>query len=66
MYEGEDVEFINTLGGLDDNPLKSLAKSLLLLADADRAVFSESWERSRVCRIEHLCAEEYGIKTLYE
>ena len=44
--------------------LKYLSKSLELLADADLVVFGEGWEDARGCRIEHACAEEYGIRFL--
>ncbi len=42
-------------------PLKYLAKSLELLADADVAFFAKGWEDARGCRIEHECAKSYGI-----
>lgn len=42
-------------------PLKYLAKSLELLADADVAYFDRGWESARGCRIENQCAIEYGI-----
>ena len=44
-------------------PLKYLSKSIELLADADYAYFGKGWEDARGCKIEHACAEEYGIKT---
>lgn len=43
-------------------PLKYLSKSIELLADADYAYFGAGWEHARGCKIEHACAEEYGIK----
>lgn len=42
-------------------PLKYLAKSLELLADADVAYFAPGWEDARGCKIERSCAEAYGI-----
>lgn len=42
-------------------PLKYLAKSLELLADADVAYFAPGWESARGCKIERTCAEVYGI-----
>lgn len=42
-------------------PLYHLGKSLELLATADAAIFGEGWEETRGCRIEHTCADEYGI-----
>ena len=42
-------------------PLKYLAKSLEILADADVAYFAKGWEDARGCCIEEKCATEYGI-----
>ena len=45
-------------------PLKYLAKSLELLADADVAYFAPGWESARGCKIERACAEAYGINII--
>lgn len=45
-------------------PLKYLSKSLDILADADLAVFAEGWQDARGCRVEHICAVEYGITVI--
>lgn len=45
-------------------PLRFLARSLDLLAQADVVIFTPGWESARGCRIEELCAKEYGIKYL--
>ncbi len=45
----------------DAKPLWFLGKSLELLAQADIAYFAEGWQGARGCRIEHTCAQEYGI-----
>lgn len=45
-------------------PLKYLAKSISLLADADVACFVEGWHTARGCKIEYTCAHEYGIPTI--
>lgn len=42
-------------------PMKFLAKSIQLLADADIAVFLKDWETTRGCVIEYECAKKYGI-----
>lgn len=47
-------------------PLKYLAKSLELLADADVAYFAEGFEEARGCRIEYMCARDYGIRMLVD
>ena len=50
-----------------DNPIKYLAKSIEVLADADIILFCKGWERARGCRIEHRIAEEYNKECiLYE
>ena len=47
----------------DARPLWFLGKSLQLLSTADVAYFAEGWKEYRGCRIEHTCAQEYGIMT---
>lgn len=62
---GDKTEFIDSLfvDG-EKTPLKSLAKSLSLLADADYAVFVGEWYTSNGCAIEHNCCVNYGIPIL--
>lgn len=49
------------------NPgVKYLAKSLDLLAEADKAYFAEGWWTGRGCRIEHDVAVAYGIPYVFE
>lgn len=38
-----------------------LGESLKLLSKADIVYFADSWQNYRGCRIEHECADEYGI-----
>lgn len=67
----EDVEIIDSYFE-DYNPengcipLKYLAKSLELLADANVAYFASGWENARGCRIEHEAAVEYGIEVIVD
>lgn len=49
----------------DTPPLKYLARSIGDLAEADVAVFIGKWHGARGCLIEHTCAIEYGIKSVY-
>lgn len=42
-------------------PLWFLGKSLELLSAADIAYFAQGWENARGCKIEHDCADRYGI-----
>lgn len=66
---GEDIEVIDSYFE-DYNPengcipLKYLAKSLELLADADVAYFCKGWEDARGCRCENYCAIAYGIDVI--
>ena len=48
----------------DANPLWYLGKSLELLSTADVAYFAKGWEEARGCRIENICAIEYGIDVI--
>lgn len=69
VYVGRgEVEVIDSFfkGGLDvpagaKAPLYYLSKSLELLATADVAIFAEDWREARGCRIEHECADGYGV-----
>nr|DAV50718.1 MAG TPA: protein of unknown function (DUF4406) [Caudoviricetes sp.] len=61
---GEPVEVIDSFienAPVNAKPLWFLGKSLELLADADAAYFAPGWKEARGCRIEHICALEYGI-----
>lgn len=66
---GEEVEILDSYFE-DYNPdagcvpLKYLAKSLDILADADIAYFAKDWQDARGCRIENECAIEYGIEII--
>ena len=64
---GEDVEVIDSFFQnvpADAKPLWYLGKSLELLATADVAYFAAGWELARGCKIENLCAIEYGITVI--
>lgn len=61
---GEPVEVIDSFiekAPVNAKPLCFLGKSLELLAEADVAYFAPGWKEARGCRIEHICALEYGI-----
>ena len=59
---GEPVEVIDSFfTGNTMKPLECLGESLKLLANADVAYFASGWEQARGCRIEQICAREYGI-----
>lgn len=64
---GEDTEILDSYfkgAPQDATPLWYLGESLKVLSKADIAYFAAGWENARGCRIEHTCAEEYGIKTI--
>lgn len=46
--------------------LAYLAKSLNLLAKCDGVAFASGWANARGCKIEHDCAEAYGIPVLFD
>lgn len=48
------------------NQLTNLSKTLELMSQADWAYFACGWDRSKQCRLENQCAQEYGIQTIYE
>lgn len=50
----------------DARPLWFLAKSLELLSVADIAFFADGWKEYRGCKIEHECAEKYGIEIVHD
>ena len=64
---GEEAEVIDSFfenAPVGAKPLWFLGKSLELLATADVAYFARGWSEARGCKIEHLCAPEYGIHTI--
>ena len=50
----------------DAKPLWYLGESIKLMSEADAVFFCDGWQTSRGCQIEHDCALEYGIDTMYE
>lgn len=43
-----------------------LGKSLQIMAQADEVFFCKGWKEARGCKIEHACAEAYGIDIIEE
>ena len=65
----EDVEVIDSFfesAPHNAKPLWFLGKSFELLSNADIAYFAKGWDKYRGCKMEHLAAQEYGIKTIEE
>ena len=50
----------------DAKPLWYLGESIKLMSEADAVFFCDGWQTARGCQIEHDCALEYGIDTMYE
>lgn len=50
----------------DAKPLWYLGESIKLMSEADIVFFCDGWQTARGCQIEHDCALEYGIDTMYE
>lgn len=64
---GEEVEVIDSFiqgAPADAKPLWYLGKSIELLATADVVHFCDGWEDARGCKIERLCAQEYGLQMI--
>lgn len=64
IYLDEPVDVIDSFFQnvpADASPLWFLGKSLELLSTADVVYFASDWENARGCKIEHMCAVEYGI-----
>lgn len=60
---GDDVEIINSIFDKTESvPLKCLAKSLMLMADADYVYFINGCEYARGCAIEYICSKNYCIR----
>ena len=56
--------YLRTAGQKPAVPLDYLARSIEFLAKADVAIFAPGWKNARGCRIEHQCAEDYGIPVM--
>lgn len=69
-FPDKEIEVIDSFfkdaPDVKEKGLYHLGKSLELLATADVAYFAEGWEDYRGCRIEHICAAEYGIAMMGE
>lgn len=67
---GEPVEVVESFFAdfkpEENIPLAYLGKSIGLLSTADVAYFGGDWKSARGCKIEHLCALEYGIAVIVE
>lgn len=67
--ENEYIEIIDSFfkdAPHDTKPLWYLGESIKLMSEADIVFFCNGWQTARGCQIEHDCALEYGIDTMYE
>lgn len=69
LKENECVEIIDSF--FKDEPYEALplwylGESIKLMSEADVVFFCNGWQTARGCQIEHDCALEYGIDTMYE
>lgn len=63
---GDDAEIIDSYMDGRGTPLWCLGKSIELLSTADIAYFLKGWNEARGCRIEYMCASNYGIGAYFE
>ena len=63
----DEIEVIDSFfqdAPVDATSLWYLGESLKLLATADVAYFAPGWDKARGCKIENLCAKEYGVHVI--
>lgn len=68
-YGKEDVKVLDSFfQGAPHNakPLWFLARSIMILSQADVAYFIGDWRNYRGCKAENMLAHEYGIETIEE
>lgn len=46
--------------------LQHMSDVLSLMSKADYVYFTLGWDKSRQCRLENQCAQEYAVQTIYE
>lgn len=64
---GDEIEVIDSFfenAPAEAKPLWYLGESLKLLSTADVAYFATGWKNARGCKIEHTCAQQYGINVI--
>lgn len=69
LRENESVEIIDSFfkdKPYEASPLWYLGESIKLMSESDIVFFCNGWQTARGCQIEHDCALEYGIDTMYE
>lgn len=51
---------------ITSRPLYFLSKSIAAMSGCQVVYFCADWQEARGCCAEHLCAEAYGLKRIYE
>lgn len=67
LLGNEEIEVIDSYCHEERNPLGYLAYSIECLSRADVVYFAQGWwknEKARGCRVEYICATDYGIPTI--
>lgn len=64
----EKFEVLETYFDFPDGtkPLEYLGESIKYLSKADVVVFAHGWDKARGCKIEQICATEYGVTCIYQ
>ena len=68
-FDSDQIEILDTFftdHTDESNPLEFLGRSIIYLGKADLVYFIKDWDEARGCRIEHLCATEYGLTVIEE
>lgn len=65
LFFENDYEIIDSYLEYEPDPVKCLAHSINLMADADVIYFVGDWEKFRGCRAEHFIAAQYGLNVKY-
>lgn len=66
---GVEVEVLDSFfqgAPVSPTPLWYLGESIKLLGRADLVYFVKGWEANRGCRVERMCAIEYGMSWMAE
>lgn len=65
IYPNQSIHILDTyFKDFNGNGLQFLGKSIYELGNADIAYFCKDWDKYRGCKIEYICAKEYGVKTI--
>lgn len=64
-YLGEEIDVIDSFRpNQGPSALFQLGQAICMMSQADLVYFTEGWENHRGCKIEHMCAVEYGLNIL--